>query len=231
RADSYKEKADLLMANMWQIEKRQKEVCLTSFDGSREVSIKLKDNLSPQLNAERYYRKAKNESKQREFAMKHLADLQDKEYAKIEEIAEFDALESFKAIKKIAAATENKLQIKRPYREISVDGFEIRVGKGAKENDELLRNHSSKTDLWFHAKDVSGSHVLLRNPGKKQLLASTLEKVAGIAAYYSRAKNDTLAAVIYTDRKYIRKPKGANPGMVKVDKEKVILVEPINPSH
>lgn len=231
RADSYKEKADLLMANMWQIEKRQKVVSLTSFDGSRDVTIKLKENLTPQLNAERYYRKAKNESKQREFALKHLKDLEEKEHAKIREMEEFEALESFKTIKKIAVSSESKIHVKRPYREMTIDGFEIRIGKGAKENDELLRSHSSKTDVWFHAKDVSGSHVLLRNPAKKQLLTSTLEKVAGIAAYYSKAKNDTLAAVIYTDRKYIRKPKGANPGMVKVDKEKVILVEPINPSH
>ena len=73
---------------------------------------------------------------------------------------------------------------------------------------------------------MSGSHVIIRNPSGAKITLTTIEKVASIAAFYSKAKSEGLAAVIHTDRKYIRKPKGATPGLVKVDKEEVILVEP-----
>jgi predicted ribosome quality control (RQC) complex YloA/Tae2 family protein len=94
----------------------------------------------------------------------------------------------------------------------------------------LLRQYSAKNDIWLHAKDVSGSHVIIRNPSKKQVPLSTIEKVAEIAAFNSKARTDTLAAVIFTDRKFVRKPKRANPGAVIVEKEEVILVEPGLPS-
>jgi predicted ribosome quality control (RQC) complex YloA/Tae2 family protein len=226
RAGSYKEKADLLMANMWQIEKRAKEVKLTSFDGEKEVTIKLQEMLTPQANAERYYKKGKNESKQRIYAQKHLDEVLERIADKEIEIAAFSELESLKDIRKVTESRVGQQDKRVPYRSAIVDGFEIRIGKGAKDNDELLRVYTTKFDLWLHAKDVSGSHVIIRNPSKKEINISTIEKVAQIAAFYSKAKSESLAAVIYTDRKYIRKPKGATPGLVKVDKEKMILVEP-----
>jgi predicted ribosome quality control (RQC) complex YloA/Tae2 family protein len=226
RASSYKEKADLLMANMWQIEKRAKQVILTSFDGESEVIIKLQETLTPQANAERYYKKGKNESKQRNYAQKHLNEMSQRVVDKEIEIAAFDELESLKEIRRVSEMKDSQHQVRVPYRTTTIDGFEIRIGKGARDNDELLRSYTTKFDLWLHAKDVSGSHVIIRNPGKKEIPISTVEKVARIAAFYSKAKSESLAAVIYTDRKYIRKPKGATPGLVKVDKEKMILVEP-----
>lgn len=226
RAGTYKEKADLLMANMWQMEKRAKEVKLTSFDGEREVTIKLQELLTPQANAERYYKKGKNESKQRVYAQKHLDEIIEKIADKEAEIEAFSELESLKEIRKVTESRVGQQEKRVPYRSTTIDGFEIRIGKGARDNDELLRVYTTKFDLWLHAKDVSGSHVIIRNPSKKEIPLSTIEKVAAIAAFYSKAKSESLAAVIYTDRKYIRKPKGATPGLVKVDKEKMILVEP-----
>ena len=214
------------MANMWQIEKRAKQVVLTSFDGEKEVTIKLQEILTPQANAERYYKKGKNESKQRDFAKKYLAEIEANYLAKEEEIAAFEQVDNLKQIRKTADKKTALKEVRLPYKSMVIDGFEIRIGKGAKDNDELLRYHTTKTDTWLHAKDVSGSHVIIRNPGNTKILASTLEKVASVAAFYSKAKSESLAAVIYTDRKYIRKPKGATPGLVKVDKEEVILVEP-----
>jgi predicted ribosome quality control (RQC) complex YloA/Tae2 family protein len=226
RASSYKEKADLLMANMWQIDKGTNEVKLPSFDGEKEVVIKLQEMLTPQANAERYYKKGKNESKQRVYAQKHLDKIIQEIADKEKEIADFSDLESLKEIRKVTESKGSQQQARVPYRSTTIDGYEIRIGKGAKDNDELLRSYTTKFDLWLHAKDVSGSHVIIRNPSKKDIALSTIEKVASIAAFYSKAKSESLAAVIYTDRKYIRKPKGATPGLVKVDKEKMLLVEP-----
>lgn len=84
------------MANMWQIEKRAKQVTLISFDGESEVIIKLQETLTPQANAERYYKKGKNESKQRNYAQKHLDQMTQKVVDKEIEIAAFDELESLK---------------------------------------------------------------------------------------------------------------------------------------
>jgi predicted ribosome quality control (RQC) complex YloA/Tae2 family protein len=226
RASSYKEKADLLMANLWQLDKGIKSVSLTSFDGERDVDIKLQELLTPQANAERYYKKGKNESKQRIYAQKHLDEIIQKIADKEKEIVTFSELESMKEIRKVTEVKESQHQARVPYRSTIVDGFEIRIGKGARDNDELLRSYTTKFDLWLHAKDVSGSHVIIRNPRKQEISMATIEKVASIAAFYSKAKSESLAAVIYTERKYIRKPKGATPGLVKVDKEKMILVEP-----
>lgn len=226
RAGTYKEKADLLMANMWQIEQRAKEVVLISFDGERQVTIKLQEMLTPQANAERYYKKGKNESKQRVYAQKHLDEIVEKIADKEAEIEAFSELESLKEIRKVTESRVGQQDKRVPYRSTTIDGFEIRIGKGAKDNDELLRSYTTKFDLWLHAKDVSGSHVIIRNISRQEIPLATIEKVAQVAAFYSKAKSESLAAVIYTDRKYIRKPKGATPGLVKVDKEKMILVEP-----
>lgn len=226
KASSYKEKADLLMANLWQIEKGKKEVLLTSFDGEKEVQIKLKPILSPQDNASIYYKKSKNEGKQRQYAQKYLNEITLKLEQKEKEIDEYEKTDSLKDLRKQASAKQVNKTSRVPYQKREVDGFEIRIGKGAKDNDELLRSHTTKTDLWLHAKDVSGSHVIIRNPATKQIPNSTLEKVAAIAAYYSKSKNETLAAVMYTDRKFVRKPKGATPGLVKVDRHETVLVEP-----
>ncbi|PCJ64371.1 MAG: hypothetical protein COA58_13540 [Bacteroidetes bacterium] len=226
RAGTYKEKADLLMANLWQLNKGAKKAELTSFDGERTVEIRLQETLTPQANAERYYKKGKNESKQREYAEKQLQVVQQNIALKEEEIEEFGQIESLKQIRKTAEQKSSSQQKRLPYKKQVVDGYEIRIGKGAKDNDELLRNFSNKNDLWLHAKSVSGSHVIICNPSKKNILETTIEKVAQIAAFYSKAKSEGLAAVIYTERKFVRKPKGATPGLVKVDKEDVILVEP-----
>ena len=78
----------------------------------------------------------------------------------------------------------------------------------------------------MHARDVSGSHVIVRNPSKETIPSPVLERAAELAAYYSKRRSDTLCPVIHTPRKYIRKPKGLAPGAVKVDKERVIMVVP-----
>ena len=204
------------------------EAVLTSFDGEQQVKISLKKNLTPQANAERYYRKSKNENKQRIYAQKHLEELEESLFIKQEELTRLEQIESLKEIRKKATTQEQSSQKRLPFREVQIGGYVLRIGKGAADNDELLRRYTSKNDLWFHAKDVSGSHVIMRNASNASIPDHVLEKVAGIAAFYSKAKSETLAAVMYTDVKFVRKVKGSPPGLVVVDKEKTILVEPVS---
>ena len=98
------------------------------------------------------------------------------------------------------------------------------MGKNAKSNDELTLKHSYKEDLWLHAKDVPGSHVLIKHQAGKTIPISVIERAAGFAAYYSKRKTDTLVPVIYTPAKHVRKKKGAAPGQVFVAQEKVMMI-------
>ena len=113
-----------------------------------------------------------------------------------------------------------------PYHEFEKSGFKIWVGKNAESNDTLTLKLSFKEDLWLHAKDVAGSHVLIKYQSGKKFPKDVIERAAQLAAYNSKRKTETLAPVVYTPKKYVRKRKGDPPGMVVVERETVIMVEP-----
>ncbi|MDX5346758.1 MAG: NFACT RNA binding domain-containing protein, partial [Hymenobacteraceae bacterium] len=115
------------------------------------------------------------------------------------------------------------------FKEFEHQGFKILVGKSAQNNDLLTQKHAHKEDLWLHAKDVSGSHVVVKHQAGKNFPEPVIEKAAQLAAFYSKRKNDSLCPVMYTPKKFVRKPKGAAAGAVFVEREKVILVSPQNP--
>ena len=100
------------------------------------------------------------------------------------------------------------------------------VGKDSKNNDELTFGLGKPNDYWFHLRGGSGSHCILKYSGEGKPHKELIEKSASIAAYYSSQRNGGFVPVIYTQKKYVRKPKGANPGSVVVAKEEVIMVEP-----
>lgn len=116
-----------------------------------------------------------------------------------------------------------------PYKRFEAEGFDILVGKSAKANDELLRRFAWKEDLWLHAKDVSGSHVLIKYKSGLAFPKTVLERAGELAAYYSKNRNESLCAVIYTPVKYVRKVKGSAPGAVMVDRESILMVRPLGP--
>jgi predicted ribosome quality control (RQC) complex YloA/Tae2 family protein len=109
---------------------------------------------------------------------------------------------------------------------VSSDGFEILVGKKAKDNDFLTFRTAKSLDLWMHAADYPGSHVVVRNPNRKEIPQKTVLESAQIAAFYSQAKSQAKVAVHYTQKKFVNKPKGAAAGLVSLASFKTILVEP-----
>lgn len=109
---------------------------------------------------------------------------------------------------------------------ISSDGIEILVGKKAKDNDFLTFRTAKSLDTWMHAADYPGSHVVIRNPNRKEIPTKTLVEAAQLAAFYSRGKSQPKAAVNYTQKKFVNKPKGAAPGLVSLASFKTLLVEP-----
>jgi len=87
-----------------------------------------------------------------------------------------------------------------------------------------------KDDLWLHAKDVSGSHVLIKYQAGKSFPRPVIEKAGQLAAYYSKNRHSTVCPVIYTEKKYVRKLKGAPPGTVRVEKESILFSNPADQS-
>ncbi|WP_437332191.1 NFACT RNA binding domain-containing protein [Sorangium sp. So ce394] len=106
----------------------------------------------------------------------------------------------------------------------SASGVAILVGRGAEDNDALTTKHARPHDLWLHAKGVAGSHVVVPLPKGASCPADVLVDAATLAAHFSDARGEAVCEVSYVQRRYVRKPRGAAPGAVVFDREKVIAV-------
>ncbi|MCX7636827.1 MAG: NFACT RNA binding domain-containing protein [Cyclobacteriaceae bacterium] len=230
--DAYREYADLLMAHLHTIEAGAKEVVLPNFITGTPVHIKLKPELSPQKNAEIYYRKSRNRKIEIEHLQKQLAEAHHNlhelrlQQAQLKNIKDLKQLMRFR--NNLPATGDNhKPRAQRlPYREVVVQGFVVRIGRSAVDNDALTFKHAHKNDLWLHARDVPGSHVIIRHQPGKPFPKEVIERAAQLAAWYSKRKTESLCPVMITERKYVRKRKGDEPGQVTVERERTILVEP-----
>lgn len=229
---THEEIGHILMANLHQVPERAERVELYDFYRDQPLSIKLKPDLSPQKNAETYYRKAKNER----IEVEHLQEAIESRERELDELRQHRrAIESITGLKLLrkyakehqllageAAAVSNE----PPFKRYLVQGFEIFVGRNAKNNDLLTQRYARKDDLWLHARDVTGSHVVIRHQAGKKFPAPVIEKAAQLAAYYSKRRTDSLCAVIVTPKKFVRKTRDLLEGQVIVEKEEVVLVVP-----
>ncbi|WP_317172715.1 NFACT RNA binding domain-containing protein [Echinicola salinicaeni] len=226
--------ADIIMANLHQIPLGTTEVELFDFYQNKNITVKIKKGSSPQKQAENLYRKSKN----RKIELEQLhSNLSEKEllFLELEELLnELNEIQDFKSLRDFAKSNQinqksQEQSVNLPFKRLELEGFEVLIGKSAKANDQMLRYYSWKDDLWLHAKDVSGSHVIIKFKSGQTIPKSTIERAAELAAFYSKNKNESLAPVIYTPCKYVRKVKGSPAGAVMVDKEKVIMVSPKGP--
>lgn len=106
-----------------------------------------------------------------------------------------------------------------------IDGYTVLVGKNNKQNDYLTLKHAHSNDLWFHTKDIHGSHVVLKT-NNEEIPQETINKCASICAFYSKAKNSSNVAVDYTFIRYVKKPSGSKPGMVIYTNFQTVNVQP-----
>lgn len=227
----YKIWADLLMANMHLIKPGQEKISLPDFyKENTVVEIKLKKDISAQKNAEIFYRKSKNQqieiqklTDSFQAKQKDVADTQQK-IAAIEKVEDMKVLRELVGTAGIKRKSEKEIIL--PYHEVLFNGYKIWVGKNAQHNDVLTLKHSFKEDLWLHAKDVPGSHVVIKHQAGKKFPKDVVERAAQLAAFNSKRKTESLAPVAFTPKKFVRKRKGDPPGAVVVEREEVILVEP-----
>ena len=227
---SHEHLGNLIMANLHRIRSGVSAVELENFyEENRPVLVKMKENLSPQKNAEVYYRKAKNQKTEIDKLTDTLHAKEQqilKLQAQIEQVSQCKDLKTLKKFNDKESPVASRQASPLPFYAFYHNDFEIRVGKNAKSNDLLIRKHTFKEDIWLHVKDAQGSHVVIKHRAGKHIPKDTLEKAAQLAAWYSKRKTESLVPVSYTPRKFIRKRKNDPPGMVAVDKEQVMLVHP-----
>lgn len=240
------QKANLLTMNFATITRGMTEIELTDvYHDGESVRVTLDPMLSPQENAARLYtraRKMKNAVDNLQKRMVHITSDIDR-LQKIEN-ALSDAhrvdwkdvdrrYAEFQKLGWLQAESQDRTPPDRPpFREFRVSGnWRVFVGQNDEKNDRLTFQFAHKNDLWFHARGVPGSHVLLKRDGRKDNPSKrALEETASIAAFYSKSRSSSMVPVIMTERKYIRKRKGLRPGQVIVEREDVIVVEPVEPA-
>ena len=243
-AEQHKRMGDLLLANLANAERQENKVRIKDFyaEDAPMIEIEVDKHSTLQAEAARYfsrYSKAKRATREITKRLKELkqelARLESKQ-AELERIVtarDENALAAFgdkshdQKVSRVRARKEKRPEkIPGTRRYLSSDGYEILVGRAARDNDQLTFRVARPHDLWLHAGDYPGSHVIVRNPSRKEIPHRTVIEAAQLAAKFSQASKDAKVVVHYTQRKFLSKPKGAAPGLVRMSSFRSITVEP-----
>ncbi len=244
-ADLYREYGDLLMANLHQWQLGMKEIILKDFITEKPVQLKLNPEKNGVQNAQSFYKqhqklkRAKNavepllkevltEINYLQQVEQSLIQLKDYENEQdLQTLAEIkEELIQQKYLKDPQKQEQSRQEESKPHIYVSPSGFEVWVGRNNKQNDQLTFRIAGDYDLWFHTQEIAGSHVLLRLKPGTVAEDSDLQFTADLAAYYSRSRQSEQVPVVYTQPKFVYKPKGAKPGMVVYKKETVLWGKP-----
>lgn len=233
--EQYQHFTDLLYTIQNLKQKGLEKIQITDFEGNN-IDIPLDAKMTIIQNIEKYYLKIKKIKRdisiieKNHNAIKDEYNIHNQRFQKLITIDKYIDLKKFYKqnlifYKKSMQNIPKEISEKFRKFEISANAT-LYVGKDSKNNDELTFGLGKPNDYWFHLRGGSGSHCILKYSGEGKPPKEVLEKSASIAAYYSSQRNGGFVPVIYTQKKYVRKPKGANPGSVVVAKEEVIMVEP-----
>ena len=239
-ADEHKRLGDLLLANMANAKRDGDRVTLADYytEGQPNIEMTIDENKSLQdAAAEAFsrYGKAKRAVGEIQGRLtqvnKEIEELNEKQTKLVAAIAKGDeaVLAQFAAGKQKTTARGKAKESKsipgtRRYR--SSDGYEVVVGRTARDNDNLTFRVARPNDLWLHAGDYPGSHVIVRNASRREIPQRTVIEAAQLAARFSQASNDSKVIIHYTPRKFLSKPKGSAPGLVRMSSFKTIAVKP-----
>ena len=240
-SEKYKLYGDLIMSNMYTLKKGMKMAVLKNYyaENEEETEITLKINLTPAQNAQNYYKKY-NKSKNALKLLTNQIIQTKKEVMYLESVLESlnkcfldEEIEEIKQelsqqgyIRKISGKKiKERKKTQKLLHYLSSSGFSIFVGKNNVQNDYLTLKFANPTDFWFHTKDIPGSHVIIKT-NNKAVDHSTVTEAALLAAYYSKGKLSSNVPVDYTQKKNVKKPTGAKPGMVIYDNYKTIYITP-----
>lgn len=226
---------ELITANIYRIQQGDASINVLNYYTNEEVTIPLDPTKSPSVNAQYYY-KQYNRMKTREKELDlqialtrenidYFANIEQQlEHITVDEIDDIRDELAEQGFMKQRKNTKKKKQDKihlQTY--ISSDGDTILVGKNNKQNDYLTNRKAQKSYIWFHTKDIPGSHVVILNDAPSE---TTIKEAAMLAGYFSKAGNSGQIPVDYTEIKNVHKPSGAKPGFVTYDNQKTLYATP-----
>ncbi len=231
---------ELIKANLYRIPKGASSVTVENYydPQCKEVTVKLDCALSPTANAAKYFKNYKKSCTAATTLIELIEDCK-KEGEYLESVLTFlNAAETTRDLAEIKSelisggyiiqrgSVKKQNTASKPMK-FEKNGFEIMVGKNNIQNDLLTLKIASKSDIWFHTKNIHGSHVILFTSGKEPD-EEALIYAANLAAKYSKAANSSQVPVDYTPVKFVKKPAGAKPGMVIYTTNKTIFANPNN---
>ena len=231
----FTEYANLLLINLPNISKGLNVIEVDNiYHGEKTEKIILKDNLSPNDNVNYYFNKAKSEkvffnrSKTEIIQLTKRLEIATSQRKLLSSISSLVELKQFTKVFPLRNDIQNSNTHKFNFKQFLIDGkYNVYVGKDSKNNDLLTTKFAKQNDFWFHARSVSGSHVVLRVENTKEPVPKPiLKKTAQLAAFYSKAKTAGVVPVSYTLKKFVVKRKGMDTGQVSLLREDTLLVKP-----
>jgi predicted ribosome quality control (RQC) complex YloA/Tae2 family protein len=246
QSDEYRTQADLLMAYLQEWQPGMEEITLVDFETNEPVKIKLQPDKNAVQNAQKLYKQHQKLKRARTAVEPLLAEVNAEiEYleqveAAISQIDNYQTSEDLQALEEIREELiaqkylEDSEYRRRSSNEATTNfhrhqtpsGFEVLIGRNNRQNDQLTFRVAGDYDLWFHAQEIPGSHVLLRLDPGAVAQENDLQFTANLAAYYSRARQSEQVPIIYTEPKHVYKPKGAKPGIAIYKQETILWGKP-----
>lgn len=240
--DKFKIRGELINANIYQIKEGDTSVKVYDYyNDNKEITITLDPQLTPSQNAQKQYNKYNKKKRTLAAMTQHiittkaeLSHLESVKYALEHALKEEDLLEireelmSTGYIKFRRSKTKKALKKASPMHYESSDGYHIYIGKNNLQNEYLSTKFSTGNDLWFHAKDIPGSHVIVKTQGAsmEELPDRLFEEAAALAAYYSKDRDSAKVSVDYIQKKHLKSPNGTAPGYVIYHTNYSMMVTP-----
>lgn len=250
--DTYKLYGELITANLYKIPNHNLESIEVEnyYDNNNLVTIPLDKKYLPSINAKKYFKKYNKLKNTLEIVTVQKKDtLNELDYIEsiVYELQKSETIEDvsdiYEEISENIIFKETNQQSKKSYKlkkskltknktvsfnpiKYKIDNYTVLVGRNNKENDYLTLKYAKKTDIWFHTKDIHGSHVILQLDGLPMPNYDILIKCAQIAAYHSKASSSSNVPVDFCEVKYVKKPSGSKPGMVIFTNNETLNVNP-----
>lgn len=247
--ETYKLYGELLTANLYKFNSEHLEsVEVLNYNSGENITISLDKKYSVNENTKRYYKKynklknaleiVQRQKEETEQELKYIESIVfelentttiEEVHIIYEEISENIIFKNnLQNSKKQHKKSKKKKTSNPSFNPLSfkIDEYTVLVGRNNKENDWLTTKYASPTDLWFHTKDIHGSHVILKAEGNNIIDEAILYECAKLAANHSKGKNSSNVPVDYTQVKFVKKPNGAKPGMVIYTHNKTLYVNP-----
>ncbi len=223
--EKYKIYGELIHTYGYNLEEGAKKLEAVNYYNDQMVSIPLDSSKTALENAQRYFNKY-NKQKRTYEALSKLIQETHSDITYLESIStSLDIAQTEDDLAEIKEElitsgymrrkfTKKKTKIKnKPLHYISSDGYHIYIGKNNLQNDELTFNFATGSDWWFHAKEIPGSHVIVKT-NKEELPDRTFEEAGRLAAYYSKARGGEKVEIDYVEKKHVKKPNAGKPGFV-----------------